>query len=356
MINYKLSVVVINYNKEKFIEESLQSVIDQSLENIELIVVDDGSTDKSSVLAEEFTNKYQNAKFIKQENKGPSAARNTGLSHASGEYIAFLDGDDIAYPDAYGQLYSLAKKYNADTAVGNILCFNGEKTWRLNYMKEIFKEGLPENRQILKNPELHLTPSASNKLFKKELLEREGIRFHDELRVGEDLFFTEKSLLKSNCTVVCDVDVIGYRIEDPENSLIKSGTIQFFKQLVVLQKELRAYYEDNGFTKELIHIERRQLKFFINSINLKANKLPDDEKLNLAYVGNEFMKTIRNESIKDELSVVPKFVAETLRLNDKRGLKIYLSLKSNPKMTNSKLRKVVYLLSLFSLRYKFVKS
>ncbi|PEJ59466.1 teichoic acid biosynthesis protein B [Bacillus sp. AFS002410] len=327
MTAYKVSVIVINYNKENYIEECLRSVAKQSLNQIECVIVDDGSTDGSLDIIEKFVEKHKNFKLVKQANSGPSAARNNGIKNATGEYLAFLDGDDWAFPNAYEQLYKLAKKHQADSAVGNILCFNEMKSYRLNYMNELFLRKLPVVRQILKNSELVKTPSASNKLFKRDMIVSNQILFDTDLRVGEDLLFTQKGLIQSNKTVVKDIDVIGYRVNDSSSSLIKAGSINFFIQLVDLQQKLSEYFKSHKIQDQLIHIERRQLQFFIDSIFLKGNRLPDDEKIALAQAGQQYLAALTNqELLVNELNETKAFLCHLMNQNDGISLQKWIEI------------------------------
>src|SRR5690606_13170269 len=123
-LRYKVSVIITNYNQEKYIEQAIESVLGQNLKEVQIIIVDDGSTDYSSNISQDYANRYENVFYVRQDNKGVSSARNLGISKAEAEYIAFLDADDYVTKDGYEQLYNLCKKENADTAIGNIICFN----------------------------------------------------------------------------------------------------------------------------------------------------------------------------------------------------------------------------------------
>lgn len=96
----KASLIIPLYNAEQFITSTLQSIVDQNFESLEVVIIDDGSTDKSPQMAQEFANKFKKFTYVEQENQGVSAARNRGLSVASGQYIGFLDADDLLLPDS----------------------------------------------------------------------------------------------------------------------------------------------------------------------------------------------------------------------------------------------------------------
>lgn len=106
---YKLSVVVLVYNTEDYLEECLDSLINQTLDNIEIICVNDESTDNSLNILKKYARKYDNIKIIDQKNQGGAVAGNNGLKVAKGEYVTLIDSDDIVVRDAYEKMYNKAK-------------------------------------------------------------------------------------------------------------------------------------------------------------------------------------------------------------------------------------------------------
>ena len=134
----KVSVIIPVYNCENYISKSVESVINQDISEVEIILVDDGSTDDSLKVCQLLSLKYRNIKVISQGNKGPGAARNAGLKIATGEYVTFLDGDDLLPKNIFNKIYSILKESSSDIFIGNILCFNDVRTWYLPYMKEVF--------------------------------------------------------------------------------------------------------------------------------------------------------------------------------------------------------------------------
>lgn len=114
----KISIVVPIYNVEKYLAYCIESLIHQSLNDIEIILVDDGSPDKSGQIAESYAKKDGRIKVIHQQNEGLGPARNTGIKNATGEYIGFVDSDDWVKPDMFDRLYHIANKEKADIVVG----------------------------------------------------------------------------------------------------------------------------------------------------------------------------------------------------------------------------------------------
>ena len=214
-IKNKVSVVIPVYNSEKYLLKAIESIIKQNLKGIEIIIVDDGSTDNSKSIAEGLAKKYENIKIISQENAGPGAARNKGIKIASGEYITFLDADDYYPNNIFGEIYKLLKKYSADVFIGNILCFNDVRTWHLPYMKDIFLDKSNIKTGKLDDmPEINLTPSVCNKWFKLDSIIKNKIYFEEKIKVGEDLLFTQKAYINSNMIIKKNIDIYNYRLID----------------------------------------------------------------------------------------------------------------------------------------------
>lgn len=136
-----VSIIVPVYNVEKYLARCLNSLIEQTLYEIEIICVDDGSTDNSPKILKQYADKYPNIKIITQTNKGLSAARNTGMNHAQGKYIGFVDSDDWIDKDFYEKLFYTAQKYNASiSAAGIIRLSKFSRKIHLQYSQEICTE------------------------------------------------------------------------------------------------------------------------------------------------------------------------------------------------------------------------
>lgn len=137
-----VSVIIVVYNEEKYISQAIESVLNQTYKNIQLIVVDDGSTDKTA----ELVKKYKNVKYIYQENRGEGSARNLGMSLADGDYLAFLDADDLYRNDKIEKQVKILKENNDIHIVYNDLEVVDES---LNYMSTLKSEGVFEKREDL---------------------------------------------------------------------------------------------------------------------------------------------------------------------------------------------------------------
>lgn len=185
----KVSVIIPAYNIEKYIQKAIKSVIEQSLNEVEIIVVNDGSTDKTKEKIEELSKYDQRIKLINLSNGGVSRARNVGINLAKGEYILFLDGDDWISKDCLEELYKKAKRDNLDLLVFNytkVSCNNMEE-YKFNVKDEIIS-----GRQALKETLVDkMTPSMCNKFISRKILSGD-MRFEEDIAMGEDLLLSTK--------------------------------------------------------------------------------------------------------------------------------------------------------------------
>ena len=176
----KVSIIVPAYNVENYIEKCLNSLINQTLEDIEIIVVNDGSTDKTKDKILEFYSQYPGKiKYLEKENGGLSSARNFGMPHAKGEYIAFLDSDDYVEPTMYEEMYNEAKREKFDMVECDFI-------WEYPNKKKFDHGVLVHNKKdlIVKNRVV-----AWNKIIKRNIIEKAKIEFPSGLRYEDVEFF-----------------------------------------------------------------------------------------------------------------------------------------------------------------------
>ena len=179
-----ISVIVPCYNTEKFVKKCIESILTQTYEKLEIILVDDGSTDSTGSICDSYASKDDRVKVLHGENEGLSAARNKGMAIAKGEYITFVDSDDWIINGTYKYLISLAKKYDAECALGRTFS-SFEKDNKVYYEKR----NCQPDKLMISNEAIKMVLTsgggACNKLFKKELLVGEsfvkGVTNEDEL-------------------------------------------------------------------------------------------------------------------------------------------------------------------------------
>lgn len=172
----KVSVIIPVYNVEQYLKRCLDSIINQTLKDIEIILVNDGSTDNSLLICEEYAQKDERIKIVTRKNGGLSAARNTGLEHATGDYIGFIDSDDWVDTNFYEKLYNAAIENDCDITFGDIIR-KGEKKHkiRLNIQNIEVAENIYDKINLARNVK---NPGVWNKIYKKYLFD-DGLRFEE---------------------------------------------------------------------------------------------------------------------------------------------------------------------------------
>ena len=210
------------YNSAVYLKRCVDSVLEQSLNEIEIILVDDGSTDESSVICDKYANKNKNIKVIHQRNLGPAIARNVGMKIANGEYIGFVDSDDFVSPDMFETLYKIGREENLDIVIGN---YQVIKDGNVDLHRE--NEIAPPNRKIFHNEivDLIMQPDHDSliwftwkSIFRKSLLELNAIEYFDGM-LGEDTIFNIDAMLSANAIYYINEPFYSY--VQTKNSLIR---------------------------------------------------------------------------------------------------------------------------------------
>ena len=190
----KVSIIIPVYNAEKYIEKCLNSVLNQTLENIEIICINDGSKDNSLKILENYAKNDGRIKILNQKNQDRGVARNNGLKIAKGEYIGFIDNDDWVSKDYYEVLYENAKKSNADISATSEVIFPDE-----NKKKNVGFKGNNTLKSIESKSTLVLSSGVMwNKIYKRKLIIKNKICFSIRRSVGEDNIFNILSIILSN--------------------------------------------------------------------------------------------------------------------------------------------------------------
>lgn len=180
-MNYKLSVIIPAYNGERFLAETLDCVLNQTLKDVQIVIVDDGSTDSTAAIIAEYAKKHSNILPLSQPNSGVSAARNNGIKNAEGEYLLFLDSDDVFTPDSFELMCSKLDKTGADIAICRVqrFGFGGEE------FNPIVDEFTKEDSIDCYDKRLLWNFLVSNKCYRTKWLKKTGIEF-PSLRYSED--------------------------------------------------------------------------------------------------------------------------------------------------------------------------
>ena len=240
----KISIIVPVFNVEKYLSKCIESLVKQTYKNIEILLINDGSQDNSLNICKEWEKKDGRIKVFSQRNQGLSEARNTGIKNAKGNYICFVDSDDLVLSDFIEILYYLIKKYGCEIAQVNFI----EKTddeieKKINIEKQIFNEKILSSRDMIKG----LTTNDHkknvivwNKIYKKELFE--NLSFKNG-KIYEDEFFTWKVFMKCKKIAVSDKILYVYRIR--KNSIMnlqrKKISIKNLDYLEALEERMETF-------------------------------------------------------------------------------------------------------------------
>lgn len=187
----KVAIIVPVYNVEKYLRKCLDSLINQTLKDIEIICINDGSTDKSLEILKEYKNRDSRIILLNPKNSGQSVARNRGIEIAKGEYLGFVDPDDWIDLDYYEKLYNAASTNDTDIAVGGIIRVTGIKKKKfLNFEKETLTDNTKLKFELCDVPEKSY---IWNKIYKTQKLKEINLKF-EEGRIFEDCIFTPQAL------------------------------------------------------------------------------------------------------------------------------------------------------------------
>lgn len=245
-----VSIVVPVYNCEKYLEKCLDSLMNQTYKNIEIILIDDGSQDSSASICDIYAEKYSNVCVFHKENGGASSARNMGIAKARGKYIGFIDADDYVYPTYIESLYTLIEEYAADISM--CTCYK---------MNE--KETIPQLSKNLdeKNIECFTSEEAIEKL-----LYRKGIIGYPVVKLFRANEIKEKMFLEN--------------VVYGEDFIFIYNTIKSAKKIVLLRENLYIYIQhDNSITHQKVKVQSYQVSWEAYIDNIYARIIKEDQKL-----------------------------------------------------------------------------
>ena len=286
----KVSVIIPVYNTEDYLKECIESLVNQTLREIEILIVNDGSTDSSLEIMKEFKNKYPNIiKIFDKVNGGQASARNYALSFAQGEYLGFVDSDDWVDSTMYEEMYEKAEKEDADIVICDMVDHFPDRT--VCYPSSRF-----ENK-------FKVTPSACNKLFKRSLVKE------DVFPVGlwyEDFEFTTMQIMKTDCISVIHKGL--YHCHCREVSTMYNNNSEKNQDILVVLEHLVEYVEKNGWYEkyknvlEYLYIDH----VLITSINRVQKQTNEKKKIVINNLRKEVLKKYNSFYKDDAFREMPK--------------------------------------------------
>ncbi|HGR7586223.1 TPA: glycosyltransferase family 2 protein, partial [Streptococcus pneumoniae] len=229
----QISVVIPVYNAENTINNCIESALKQDLESFEVILVNDGSNDSTSRILEQYSDNPQ-VKIFHQVNMGVSAARNLGLSHASGEYVFFLDSDDILDDGMLSKMYQFVKNNKVDL----LSCWHKEPaTTQYGGNENKSTSFIARTREEIGAHFVDIFPrSACAKLFFRKIIEENNITFSTEMSLGEDMSFVYQYLMVSKSIGV--IDGVYYNIQNVNPQSLSKRYVQNIENSLMIQNQL----------------------------------------------------------------------------------------------------------------------
>lgn len=321
--NKVLSIIIPVYNVQDYVEKCLDSLINQTLKNIEVIIIDDGSTDKTGEIVDTYKQKYPDLfKVFHKKNEGVSIARNVGLENVTGEYIGFLDPDDWVSYDMYEKLYQVAIKNNCDIVACDTLAIYPDK-------KVLIESHINETSTI---EDLMLNAYAVlwNKIYKREIIGEVKFKQVIGMNFCEDVRFLYM--------VYPQIKKIGVIHEALHNYLQRSGSLTYvynekLYQLIDSLDDIVSYYkEQNLYEKYYDELEYSYVRYlfatFIKRLAKTKNKVEFDRGVNFVldkvntnfpnYKKNKYIKKLNGKSL--YLKYFNKFFAKLVFNYEKNKL------------------------------------
>ena len=263
-----VSVVVPIFNIEAFLSECVESLIRQTYKNIEIILVNDGSTDNCGKICDEYSRIDARIQFIHKNNGGLISARKAGLEFSKGEYVAYVDGDDWVEPEMYGTLLRHAKESNADVvAAGHKENLSG----RIEILKNQARPGIYSGEKLKnelfsvmlysgKFSQFGIFSYVWGKLYKRSVLYNNQMLVDEDIFIGEDAACLYPTLLDSK--IVCVIETAHYHYRQRVDSLIKTQKKTEVSKITTFYNFLNKRFEDMGYGELLIP----QLQYFALSL------------------------------------------------------------------------------------------
>lgn len=272
-MNKKISIIVPIYNVEKYIDKAMESIVNQTYKNLEIILINDESKDKSIKICEKYIKNDTRIKLVNQKNKGLSGARNTGLENATGDYIMFIDPDDTFELNACENLYKEIEKTNADYVIANYRNMDEDDT---KWDKPAFDTNKYKKMQVsIKEPTkcfYVMNSGVWNKIFRKEFLDAIKVKFVEKTP-AEDAIFTTYCFIKAQKVYYTPEIVYNYRLRESD-SISSSCSKEYFLGINRAYKMIYNNFKENN------QIDFYRF-FYAKSMNYILYKFIDSELLTI---------------------------------------------------------------------------
>lgn len=251
-----VSVIVPVYNVEKYLKRCVDSILAQTEQDLEIILVDDGSTDRSGILCDEYSEMYEHITVVHKENGGLTSAWIAGAKASKGDYLGFVDSDDWIDPDMYQRMYDKAKEYKADMVCCGLKKEFENSDRKPSYLMDRLEQEFYTKQEILEKivpvffcdgsfDSRAIPASRAMKLYRRELIMNNLGYCSDEVSIGEDLVITFACF--QDCESICAIhDFYPYHYWINESSLTGKHDREYLKKLLILRKQLFYINQEKG--------------------------------------------------------------------------------------------------------------
>ena len=236
-MSIRYSVIIPAYNAERTIRRCLDSLVSIVRDDVELLVINDGSKDGTGEICQEYAERYSNVHYLYKENGGVSTARNMGLDEATGEYILFVDSDDFV-TEEYFEISDNVTRTQPDFVLLSRYIYNGKRLIpHTTGMRDQITETFESTAELLSRAlEKQLLNAPSSKIFKRNIIEKNTIRFDERLPIGEDKVFVVQYIMHASTALTADQTVYVLSVENEESLSRKKR--KNLSEYILLEHEL----------------------------------------------------------------------------------------------------------------------
>lgn len=276
----KVSIIIPVYNVEQYLEECIDSMINQTYSNLEILLIDDGSKDNSGKICDMYSKKDDRIKVIHQVNGGLGNARNTGLDNATGDYIMFADSDDFFTPNACEVMLKEIENKDADYVIGNYQnCTEESVLWE----KPIFDIDKYKNFKLsikdYKNSFYIMNSSVCNKIFRTSFLNKIGVRFEEGIPAEDALFSTYCFVRTKKVYYISDVMYL-YRQRREASSISMNCSFNYFQGISKAYKLIYENFKENKEIGFYRYFYAKSMTYILYKF-IDSNLLTEEERIDV---------------------------------------------------------------------------
>ncbi|OON97917.1 MAG: hypothetical protein ATN32_05130 [Candidatus Epulonipiscium fishelsonii] len=351
----KVSIIVPVYNVAPYLDKSIRSILNQSLKDIEIILINDGSTDNSLDICKKYAKKDQRIRLINKSNGGVSSARNIGLDISTGNYIGFVDPDDWIDKDMYSIMYEKITEHNCDICLCDYYITDGTRKYKIknSLYKKIYKQDeliskiiipMISPRYTIPYDNKRISPILCTVLYNSKLLKQNNIKFNTNLVRGEDKIFNIHAIINAKNLVYISKELYYYF------KRMNSATHKYYPNNVMKQyyKIIQAFYISNNLNTIDNREDTIELLYYLsvwnNKLNNKEYSFIDKYKISKNIkINSKVKKTIKNLDVKNA-PLDKKILFMLLKFKCILGIDIYTKLQQHLKY-NKYLRLIKQIIS-----------